>query len=231
MPQPAWEFWIDVGGTFTDCCARRPDGTLARHKLLSNGITKGAAAAGSSAEQIVDPLRGGDPPGFWDGCEFRLLDGQGQIVARSTVGQFDPATGGLQLQSPLLVLPAVGQSYELLAGDEAPVLAIRYLLGLPAGAPIPPVTIRLGTTRGTNALITRRGAKTALVTSRGFGDLLEIGYQNRPRLFELAIRKPPPLATAVVEINEQMTADGRVLRSPDPAIVREQLTGATIARH
>ena len=153
-----------------------------------------------------------------------MLDGQGLIIARATVGYFDPASGSLQLQSPLGVLPEQGQPYELVAGEETPVMAIRYLLGLPASAPIPPVTVRLGTTRGTNALITRRGAKTALVTTRGFGDLLEIGYQNRPRLFELAIHKPPPLATAVIEVDERITADGRVLRSPDPALVREQLT-------
>ena len=66
--------------------------------------------------------------------------------------------------------------------------------------------MRLGTTRGTNALITRRGARTALVTTRGFGDILHIGYQNRPRLFDLAIRKPQPLFAAVAEIDERIDA-------------------------
>ena len=74
------------------------------------------------------------------------------------------------------------------------------------------MAVRLGTTRGTNALLTRRGAKTALVTTRGFGDILQIGYQNRPRLFDLAIRKPPPLFAAVVEIDERIDADGRSAR-------------------
>ena len=41
MTAEPWEFWIDVGGTFTDCFGRRPDGTLLRHKLLSSGVTKG----------------------------------------------------------------------------------------------------------------------------------------------------------------------------------------------
>jgi len=49
---------------------------------------------------------------------------------------------------------------------KAPIIAIRYMLGSRRQS-IPPVTVRLGTTRGTNALITRRGAKTALVTTRG----------------------------------------------------------------
>ena len=50
-----WEFWIDVGGTFTDCIARRPDGSLARHKLLSSGVTKGLVGAVSTADAVVDP--------------------------------------------------------------------------------------------------------------------------------------------------------------------------------
>jgi 5-oxoprolinase (ATP-hydrolysing) len=88
---------------------------------------------------------------------------------------------------------------------------------------IPAIVLRLGTTRGTNALITRTGARTALITTRGFGDLLHIGYQNRPKLFELAIRKPSPLFAAVVEIDERITYDGKVLKPLDPQAVRSQL--------
>ena len=112
------------------------------------------------------------------------------------------SSGVLRLAAPLAASPRLDQPYELVSHEEAPVIGVRYLLGLAAGEPIPPVSVRLGTTRGTNALITRRGARTALVITLGFGDLLEIGYQNRPRLFELAIHKPPPLAAAVIEIDE-----------------------------
>ena len=102
-------------------------------------------------------------------------------------------------------------------------MAIRYLLVLRLDEPIPPVVLRLGTTRGTNALITRTGSRTALVTTRGFGDVLEIGYQARPRLFDLAIRKSPPLTAAVVEIDERVTHDGRTLAEPRESVVRQQL--------
>ena len=47
------EFWIDVGGTFTDCLARDSDGALSRYKTLSSGKTKGNAAASSSRMEIV----------------------------------------------------------------------------------------------------------------------------------------------------------------------------------
>lgn len=219
-----WQFWIDVGGTFTDCFGRAPDGTLQRHKVLSSGITKGAAAAGSTTERLVDPLRRGDPDGFWVGYRFRLLDAAGQAVAEAQVAAFDSAEGVLTLSAPLPALPTTHQAYELDAGEESPILAIRYLLGVRLAETIPPVAVRLGTTRGTNALITRRGARTALVTTRGFADILRIGYQNRPRLFDLAIRKPPPLFAEVVEVDERVAADGSVLVAPNAEAVRRDLT-------
>jgi 5-oxoprolinase (ATP-hydrolysing) len=220
---PTWEFWIDVGGTFTDAFARRTDGQLAHFKVLSSGVIKGTVGAGSSARRLVDPSRASDPADIWSGYRLALLDADGTIGAEATVAHFDHVTGSLAFEAPLSCEPAVGQSYELSAGILSPVLAIRYLLALPLSAPLPEVVVRLGTTRGTNALITRGGARTALVTSRGFGDVLHIGYQNRPRLFDLSIRKPPPLFSAVVEIDERIDAQGRVLVEPDPAIVRRQL--------
>ncbi|HJT32756.1 MAG TPA: hydantoinase B/oxoprolinase family protein [Pirellulales bacterium] len=219
------EFWVDVGGTFSDCFAKFPDGSLKRHKLLSSGVTKGAVGEGSDHSRIVDSARQADPPNFWNGSPLRLLDATGKTTATAVVSSFDSATGALALETPLSVELVVGRSYELVGEDESPVIGIRYLLGLAAGQPLPPLSVRLGTTRGTNALITRRGAKTALVTTRGFGDILHIGYQNRPKLFELNIRKPAPLFCAVVEIDERVTAEGQVLTAPDPAVVREQLHG------
>jgi len=217
-----WQFWIDVGGTFTDCFALRPDGTLLRHKLLSTGVTKGAAAAGSSKQCVVDPLRLNDPADFWRGYRLRLLDRKGRVVEETTIERFEASAGQIHLAG-LLRSPPVGQPYELAGGEEAPVLAIRYLMGLRIDETIPPVIMRLGTTRGTNALITRGGARTALVITRGFGDLLHIGYQNRPKLFEVNIRKPVPLFAAAVEIEERITHDGMVLKAPDTGTVRRQL--------
>ncbi|HJS06589.1 MAG TPA: hydantoinase/oxoprolinase family protein, partial [Pirellulales bacterium] len=222
MPPP-WHFWIDVGGTFTDCIARRPDGSLVRHKVLSSGVTKGSAAAGSTALAIVDLARRDDPPRFWNGYALRLLGERGAILGESTVSDFDATTGSLRLSVPLAVSPVNGPAYELTSGEEAPIVAMRYLMGLSRHQQVPPIVLRLGTTRGTNALITRAGAQTALVTTRGFGDLLHIGYQNRPKLFELVIRKPPPLFVDVLEIDERIAADGTLLRPLDPHAVRVQL--------
>src|SRR5688572_22510422 len=127
MP-PAWQFWIDVGGTFTDCIARRPDGTLLRHKVLSSGVTKGSVAAGSTSECVVDCGRLHDPPGFWRGYRLRLLDQEGRPVAESTVTDSCRVRGSFHLSPPLAAQPEAGQSYELVSPEEAPLLAIRYLL-------------------------------------------------------------------------------------------------------
>ena len=65
--------------------------------------------------------------------------------------------------------------FEINAELEAPVLATRLLLGIPLNALLPELDVRLGTTRGTNALLTRGGANTAVLVTKGFADLLRIG--------------------------------------------------------
>ena len=74
----------------------------------------------------------------------------------------------------------------------------------------------MGTTVATNALLERRGERTLLVTTRGFRDALEIGYQARPKIFARAIVKPEQLYSDVIEIDERVLADGTVEAAPDP---------------
>lgn len=71
-----------------------------------------------------------------------------------------------------------------------------------------------GTTVATNALLQRKGAKVALVTTRGFRDLVEIGRQVRPHIYDLQLDAPPPLSerTLRFEIDERIGPDGRVER-------------------
>src|SRR5262245_54009456 len=215
-----WSFWLDVGGTFTDCLAQRPDGTLLRRKVLSSAATKGIIAENPNPLIIVDEQLWSFPDNFWTGYTFRLLDRSGVVAFELLVESSD---SGLVLKSPLPFTTEVGQAYELQSPEEAPLLAIRLFLNLLLDEPIPPCTVRLGTTRGTNALLTRRGAKTAFVTTRGFADILRIGYQNRPKLFDLAIKKPEPLFVATAEIDERIAADGSVLQAPSELQVNQEL--------
>ena len=154
MAQRAWEFWIDRGGTFTDIVARRPDGGLLTHKLLSE-----------NPERYPD----------------------------------------------------------------AAVQGIRDLLGLGPDAPIPEGAIdavKMGTTVATNALLERKGERVLLLITEGFGDLLRIGYQTRPRLFDLDIRRPELLYERVAEVPERLDAEGAVVRPLDEDAVRKALADA-----
>ncbi len=153
-PQARWQFWIDRGGTFTDIVARRPDGTLATHKLLSE-----------------NPERYND----------------------------------------------------------AAIEGIRELLALQPGAPIPVEKIeavKMGTTVATNALLERRGERTVLAITRGFGDALRIAYQNRPKLFVRRIVLPTMLYERAIEIDERIGAHGEIVRELDLAAAENALRDA-----
>jgi 5-oxoprolinase (ATP-hydrolysing) len=97
---------------------------------------------------------------------------------------------------------------------DAAIAGIRRALGLEdvdAGATGLIEAVKMGTTVGTNALLTGSGEPTLLVTTGGFADALEIGDQARPDIFALDIRKTRPLHARVIEADERIAADGRVL--------------------
>ncbi|MEM6895854.1 MAG: hydantoinase B/oxoprolinase family protein [Pseudomonadota bacterium] len=146
-----WEFWIDRGGTFTDIVAKRPDGTLLTHKLLSDNPERYADAA---VQGIYDLM----------GSET-LADG-----------------------------------------------SIR--------------SVKMGTTVATNALLERKGDPVLLMITAGFGDLLRLGYQTRPRLFDLEIKRPSLIYDSVSEVDERLDASGAVVTPLDLAQARADLEAA-----
>lgn len=72
-------------------------------------------------------------------------------------------------------------------------------------------SVKMGTTVATNALLERKGERTALLITRGFADLLEIAYQTRPNIFALDIEKPQPLYEQAFEIDERLDANGHIV--------------------
>lgn len=111
-------------------------------------------------------------------------------------------------------------------GDAA-VQGIRDILGLKPDDALPAIgAIRMGTTVATNALLERKGQPVVLMITRGFRDLLRIGYQNRPDLFDLQIRLPEQLSSEVIELDERLGADGSVLSPLDQGAVRDALARA-----
>jgi N-methylhydantoinase A len=92
-----------------------------------------------------------------------------------------------------------------------------------SGVPLAEVSrVRLGTTLGVNAVLTRTGALTGLITTEGFRDVLEIRRTHRARLFDLEERPPDPLVPRDLrlEVAERMDADGAVVKPLDEEGVR-----------
>ncbi len=133
------------------------------------------------------------------------------------VGMFDEASGRIMVwkvsstpDDPSRgIAQGVAQGMsERAAASERPAAAVTYL--------------GHGTTVATNALITHRGARVGLLVTEGFRDLLEIGRQKRPDLYDLFADKPPVLVPRALrfEVPERLLHDGQVLRALDPDAVR-----------
>lgn len=204
MARP-WKIWIDTGGTFTDCIAISPGGNTRRLKVLSSGVLRiriAKVVSGNSLQIMVPQWVGIDClAGFT--C---LADG----VARTIVSA-DPKSRIIVLDKKVsnLRLPSI----DLTTHEEVPVFAARLVTRTKLGEDFPSIDLRLGSTKGTNALLERKGARTAFLVTRGFKDLLSIGTQQRPDLFQLNIVKGQPLYDFVWEVDERIDAQGLVVQS------------------
>jgi 5-oxoprolinase (ATP-hydrolysing) len=141
----------------------------------------------------------------------------------------NPGTGHLEDDIVIKLLSEDPTNYE-----DAPLEGIRRILSrftnreIPRGEPIDTSlieSIRMGTTVATNALLERKGEKVALVVSKGFKDCLQIGNQSRPRIFDLAIKRPDVLYEEVIEVDERVTLEDYAedpQRSVTTTVPREQ---------
>ncbi|MEG4483560.1 hydantoinase B/oxoprolinase family protein [Microcoleus sp. D2_18a_B4] len=105
---------------------------------------------------------------------------------------------------------------------DAAVQGIRDILRIPADAAIPAAeieAIKMGTTVATNALLERKGDRTILLITKGFGDALRIGYQNRPNIFARHIVLPQMLYDRVIEVAERYSAQGEELTAVNPEFI------------
>ncbi len=110
---------------------------------------------------------------------------------------------------------ALQQRFKLLSTPHDPAEAVlpgieRILLQVSSAGPC---TVVHGSTVATNALLERKGARTALVTTRGFRDVLEIGRQNRPSLYDLNADRPQVIVPEELryEVNERVDSHGRII--------------------
>ncbi|KAF8860972.1 5-oxoprolinase [Acephala macrosclerotiorum] len=121
---------------------------------------------------------------------------------------------------------------------DAPSEGIRRVLeqvtgtSIPRTAPLPKAhihSIRMGTTVATNALLERKGTRHALIVTKGFRDLIDIGNQARPRLFDLAISKPETLYDKVIEIDERVTVE-EFSEDPSPPTTPKDLIPGVLVK-
>ena len=113
-----------------------------------------------------------------------------------------------------------GRSYTVKSGEGWYDLANRFLGDLDAEGSIPAEIVH-GSTVATNAVLERKGARTAFIATAGFRDLLAIGRQDRPDLFGFESRREPPLVPEELsfEVSERVAHDGEVLERLDAAAI------------
>ncbi|NOY37225.1 MAG: 5-oxoprolinase [Chlorobi bacterium] len=200
-------FFADTGGTFTDCIALFPDGKTARKKVLSTGSLR-ARVKGIVKENIIltDQNWSLQRDIF---KSYKLLDREHREI--SVVCFFNPGTCEMGLNENLKGKLQSGDMIEISAGEEAPVLGARLITQTPLDEMLPPMEVKIGSTRGTNALLEKKGSPVVLFVTSGFEDLLVIGTQQRPDIFARNVVRPEPLYAAVIGVQERISASGEIL--------------------
>ncbi|WP_367874567.1 hydantoinase B/oxoprolinase family protein [Luteolibacter sp. Populi] len=217
-----WRIRVDTGGTFTDAWALGPDGLERRAKILSDGTLRCRLLAREGDWWLTDSDLTA-PDGTFHGWQSNNNQVQ------------DSRDGARRLlflgNTPGLV---AGGILELSCGEEAPVAVARILTGTPAGEKLPPADFRVATTRGTNALLERKGARLAFFTTEGFADLLGIRDQRRALLFALQQPEPEVLPAFTAAIPGRLDCQGRKVVPLDEAALRDAAhralaSGCTVA--
>jgi 5-oxoprolinase (ATP-hydrolysing) len=203
----SWQIWVDTGGTFTDCLGTDPAGNLTRLKVLSNGTLRGKVLTQLSSDTIAVQLNWPASNDIYTGYTINLASDRS---IKAVVKSIDTEKGFITLSQSSKVRWS-GKTIEITTGEEVPVFATRLLTATKLGDPFPRIEMKLGSTRGTNAILEKKGARTALLITKGFKDLLVIGNQQRPHLFALHVIKEEPLYTDVIEVDERIASDGSVI--------------------
>jgi 5-oxoprolinase (ATP-hydrolysing) len=207
-----WTVALDTGGTFTDLVGVDPAGALHRAKVPSDGSLS-ATALSCSGRTVV--FRSSAAPHMPDGFLTGWIVAFGNDL-RARVERH--AGDRLELDAPLAI-PA-DASLRLLQGDapsDAPRIGLHLLTGTPRERELPPMELRLSTTRGTNALLEGKGARVGVLVSEGLGGIVSIGDQTREDLFARVPRRTHAIARAARELPERTLADGRVERMASAA--------------
>lgn len=220
MTPKYFQLFADTGGTFTDCIGMDKHGKQYRQKVLSSSklrstITK---VLSETTCKIADSWN--LDRDIFNDFSFQLL---GMVSKEVRVVSFDVQESILTLQIPFFKPEMQGKNFELTSHEEAPVLGARLITQTALNESFPDLQLKLGSTKGTNALLENKGAKTLFVVTKGFADLLKIGNQSRPDIFALNVKKPQQLTHHILEVDERLDAKGNILKSLDEAAFKKQI--------
>ncbi len=213
-----WHISIDTGGTFTDCIAKSPDGKVELIKVLSSGRIGGKVLSYNGSKLTLE-LKSKLSTNLFVGytCVFSSSKFQSIVLSHDHQGLFklkDPIPDNLDVSGAIVYI---------MAFEEAPILAARIATNTALLDSLPNIAFRLGTTKGTNALLEGKGGSTTLIVTKGFKDLLEIGTQQRPELFALNIIKRKSIATNIIEVDEETDTHGTIVRPLDSRKIEQCL--------
>ncbi|MDH5382438.1 MAG: hydantoinase/oxoprolinase family protein, partial [Cyclobacteriaceae bacterium] len=201
----SWKLWIDTGGTFTDCIGFTPGDEIKQFKVLSSSCLRGNVIKIIDHKSLQTQINWPLEDSIFQGYNIRFLETGKTFL----VDSIDPKTGIVLTQEA--IPNDLKGFFEITANEEVPVLAARILTATPLNKPLPEIELRLGSTKGTNALLERKGAKTALILNAGFEDLLEIGTQQRPDIFALNIKKRKKYYSEVFGLKGRQDKTGETL--------------------
>ena len=215
-----WDFYIDTGGTFTDCIAVSPDKSVVRLKVLSRGSLSAKITKIVSPQEWVLNFETDWPENFPAGFKIVL---PGKYKSELTVQKWNNKSKKLYVEGDPIMDGVDGNTIELFSGWEAPLLAVRLVLAKYSTAVEDVIIrIRLATTKCTNALLEETSQFPALFITEGFGDLLEIGDQRRSGLFDLIPSKRKSFVSECVEVIERTNRDGIIEQEPVITDFRER---------
>ena len=203
-----WQIFVDTGGTFTDCLGIDPRGRCLRAKVLSSGSLRATVSSVLADDKIRLNSSWDLPDDFFVGFHFKQTT---SVFGAVPIVRYIAERKEFHLESSWQEPFQKGDLVELLSLEEPPILGARLLTKTAKNQSLPQISMRLGTTLGTNALLERKGASLALFVTQGFKDLLVIGNQQRPDLFALKIEKKQPLYKIVIDVPERINAQGSII--------------------
>lgn len=220
-----WDVGVDSGGTFTDCIAVSDRGDIRRAKVLSTSALRARVIAIVDSTEClrlelwlpcaVDPTL---VIGFHLSCVTEKAHGTRNRPCFAVVREAhlcNSADGSTHVQvrcerveGESIPLLSAQSLVDLCAPWEAPILALRVALGRSGSASLHDCRLRIGTTRGTNALLERNTTPVVLFTNEGIEDLLTIGDQRRIDIFAASPSKPSHVQVSAIGIPVRHASNG-----------------------